>query len=121
VVIGYIFPVLVYCTAKNLATLTETESDCRLQAVNYCHAHNCIHRDVKPENILITKDGVVKLCDFGFARVFSELDAMTFSQNKFIFFSPSTSGPSWVARFFLTQYAKAGENMPNCHQNTKRP
>ncbi|TPP64613.1 Cyclin-dependent kinase 1 [Fasciola gigantica] len=26
-----------------------------LQAVNFCHAHNCIHRDVKPENILITK------------------------------------------------------------------
>jgi serine/threonine protein kinase len=43
-----------------------------LQAVNYCHLHNCIHRDVKPENILITKDGVVKLCDFGFARVFSK-------------------------------------------------
>ena len=43
-----------------------------LQAVNYCHVHNCIHRDVKPENILLTKDGVVKLCDFGFARVFSK-------------------------------------------------
>ena len=43
-----------------------------LQAVNYCHLHNCIHRDVKPENILLTKDGVVKLCDFGFARVFSK-------------------------------------------------
>ena len=44
-----------------------------LQAVNYCHMHNCIHRDVKPENILLTRDGVVKLCDFGFARVFSKL------------------------------------------------
>jgi len=42
-----------------------------LQAVNYCHLHNCIHRDVKPENILLTKDGVVKLCDFGFARTFT--------------------------------------------------
>ncbi|VVC88569.1 unnamed protein product [Leptidea sinapis] len=39
-----------------------------LQGVAYCHRHNCIHRDVKPENILLTSDGVVKLCDFGFAR-----------------------------------------------------
>ena len=42
-----------------------------IQAVGYCHTHNCIHRDVKPENILITKEGVVKLCDFGFARLLS--------------------------------------------------
>ncbi|XP_059814125.1 cyclin-dependent kinase-like 1 isoform X1 [Hypanus sabinus] len=40
-----------------------------LQAVNFCHKHNCIHRDVKPENILITKDHIIKLCDFGFARI----------------------------------------------------
>eukprot|EP00794_Sanderia_malayensis_P017385 gene17385-19125_t len=40
-----------------------------LKAVNFCHQHHCIHRDVKPENILVTKDGIVKLCDFGFARL----------------------------------------------------
>lgn len=40
-----------------------------LQAVNFCHKHNCIHRDVKPENILITKQSAIKLCDFGFARL----------------------------------------------------
>ncbi|KAG8544326.1 hypothetical protein GDO81_022684 [Engystomops pustulosus] len=40
-----------------------------LHAVNFCHKHNCIHRDVKPENILITKHSVIKLCDFGFARI----------------------------------------------------
>ncbi|XP_041131646.1 cyclin-dependent kinase-like 1 [Polyodon spathula] len=40
-----------------------------LQAVNFCHKQNCIHRDVKPENILITRQQVIKLCDFGFARI----------------------------------------------------
>jgi len=48
-----------------------------LSAVMYCHDHNCIHRDVKPENILITKEGTVKLCDFGFARVLSVGDEYT--------------------------------------------
>ena len=43
-----------------------------LNAIYYCHIHNCIHRDVKPENILLTKEGIVKLCDFGFARFFSK-------------------------------------------------
>lgn len=43
-----------------------------LEAVNYCHQHGVIHRDVKPENILVSKNGVVKLCDFGFARMLSK-------------------------------------------------
>lgn len=42
-----------------------------LKGVQFCHKNNCIHRDVKPENILITKGGVVKLCDFGFARLYT--------------------------------------------------
>ncbi|XP_074039701.1 cyclin-dependent kinase-like 1 isoform X2 [Leptinotarsa decemlineata] len=40
-----------------------------LHAVAYCHQHGCVHRDIKPENILLTANGVVKLCDFGFARM----------------------------------------------------
>ena len=42
-----------------------------LCAVSYLHHNWVIHRDIKPSNILISKEGVVKLGDFGLARKFS--------------------------------------------------
>ena len=41
-----------------------------LQATAYCHAHRVMHRDLKPQNLLIDKDDNVKLADFGLARAF---------------------------------------------------
>ncbi|NXB82083.1 STK36 kinase, partial [Donacobius atricapilla] len=42
-----------------------------ISALYYLHSHRILHRDMKPQNILLCKDGVVKLCDFGFARAMS--------------------------------------------------
>lgn len=40
------------------------------EALDYAHKHGVLHRDVKPENIMISSDGTVKLMDFGLARSF---------------------------------------------------
>jgi len=37
-------------------------------ALAHLHARGVVHRDVKPENVLVSAAGLVKLCDFGFAR-----------------------------------------------------
>ncbi|XP_063256812.1 serine/threonine-protein kinase 36 isoform X2 [Prinia subflava] len=42
-----------------------------ISALYYLHSHRILHRDMKPQNILLGKNGVVKLCDFGFARAMS--------------------------------------------------
>jgi len=40
------------------------------RGLEYCHAHSVIHRDLKPQNLLISAEGRLKLADFGLARAF---------------------------------------------------
>jgi protein-serine/threonine kinase len=42
-----------------------------LRAVDYLHSHGIAHRDIKLENLLLDKDGHLKLSDFGVSEVFS--------------------------------------------------
>lgn len=39
-----------------------------LRGLSYCHKRRVLHRDVKPQNLLISEIGELKLADFGLAR-----------------------------------------------------
>ncbi|HUS92590.1 MAG TPA: serine/threonine-protein kinase [Phycisphaerae bacterium] len=45
------------------------------RALEHAHAQGFVHRDVKPKNIMITREGVAKLADMGLARATSDTDA----------------------------------------------
>lgn len=42
-----------------------------LDAIAFCHMHRVLHRDLKPQNLLIDSRGHIKLADFGLARSFN--------------------------------------------------
>ena len=43
-----------------------------LAAVDHAHINQIVHRDIKPQNILVTEDGVIKVADFGIARAINQ-------------------------------------------------
>ncbi|MFK7815883.1 MAG: protein kinase [Gammaproteobacteria bacterium] len=82
------FIVMEYIDAKSLATIMSEKEEIPVskaidivfkccKALEYAHSKNVVHRDIKPANILITKDGNVKIVDFGIAKVRDEIDTLS--------------------------------------------
>ncbi len=89
-----------YCNARSLSTIERLKlfrTVCA--AVQFAHQNLVVHRDLKPNNILVTADGTVKLLDFGIAKIlkpefFPETIAPTAAYTRLM--TPAYASPEQV-------------------------
>ncbi|KAG1664359.1 Cyclin-dependent-like kinase 5 [Nymphon striatum] len=89
-----------------------------LQGLAFCHCHNVFHRDLKPQNLLINKNGELKLADFGLARAFgipvrcysAEVVTLWYRPPDVLFGAKlyTTSIDMWSAGCIFAELANAG-------------
>ena len=81
-----------WCLNKPFEDWTEFFGACGrqiLEALAFAHTHATVHRDIKPANILMTPEGVAKVCDFGISKIRNFLEpGVTLAQFASLPFAP---------------------------------
>ncbi|HMK22519.1 MAG TPA: protein kinase [Terriglobales bacterium] len=93
-------PIDLYCNSRKLSIDERLRLFLRVCAgVQYAHQHLVIHRDLKPGNIFVTKDGTPKLLDFGIAKILDPASATRTSEvtlNMMRMLTPEYASPEQV-------------------------
>ncbi|HUA86374.1 MAG TPA: serine/threonine-protein kinase [Bryobacteraceae bacterium] len=97
-------PITAYCDRLSLDVAARLKLFVEvLRAVQYAHANLVIHRDLKPANILVTRQGQVRLLDFGIARLLdSEETAPRDNTNTTRILTPDYASPEQIAGRAIT-------------------
>ena len=67
------------------------------RALDYAHTHGVVHRGIKPENILLTRDGSTLVADFGIARALGGADGPQLTETGMAVGTPAYMSPAQAA------------------------
>lgn len=93
-------PIDVACDARGLGLRERVELALQVcDAIQFAHERGVLHRDLKPQNILVAEDGRVRLLDFGIAKVEGELEGLDTLQTTLTgqrLYSPRYASPEQI-------------------------
>ena len=91
-------PIDVYCERRELSVAARIDLVRTLcGAVHYVHQHLMVHGDLKGGNILVTNDGIVKLLDFGIAKLLNAASDASHSMiNQVVALTPAYASPEQI-------------------------
>lgn len=97
-------PIDEFCDQKNLSVPERLRLFLQIcAAVSFAHSRLVVHRDLKPPNILVTKDGAVKLLDFGISKILSdEQSLLGQTVTRFGMMTPAYASPEQIKGEQLT-------------------
>jgi len=101
-------PIAEYCDHHHLSLRDRLQLFLQVcAAVHYAHQHLIIHRDIKPQNILVTPDGTPKLLDFGIAKILDadSAESSTATMTGFRLLTPRYASPEQIRGEAMTTAA----------------